>query len=536
MIGSWTSIMDKRTTTIQQIESLIEIIEEQSFEQVNDQISHLEKLLEISYKSDHLYGQAIAHIYMAQVYQKEENTKFYKYHLQCAEALAKRKDYFDVLMIYYKLRGYDCYEQSDELSAITMYLKGAKIAIEIEDKRSCAIFYNNIAEIFYLNEGYSEAKSFYLKALDVLENVNPELIKLHKKIIYINLVFVCCRLQEVDQAKVYLSNAQTIESANATVLLMEICVEIYTYFYDNDEVNGNQAIEKIMKALEIGSYSLEELQSTYIYLLEILILFKSQKYATICMEIVYKQYGTAKPNVRMRIEKLNLLYHKVFQTDKEEHYVNFYQYATQYEEINKKYMIDSFDSYVSLYEARKEQKRILKEQENLQNAVDRDELTQLYNRRYMAKLFTKFKQSQDITSLAYVRIDVDFFKEYNDYYGHAQGDDALRSIAQILKLQEHNNIYASRYGGDEFDCLLVNVTRDDLVLFIKHIQEDMLEANIAHVKSRNTSTLILTLTIGAYYEEDMKTFSEDFVMKKADDALYQAKKEGRNTFVILDRT
>jgi diguanylate cyclase (GGDEF)-like protein len=139
------------------------------------------------------------------------------------------------------------------------------------------------------------------------------------------------------------------------------------------------------------------------------------------------------------------------------------------------------------------------------------------------------------TPLAVLMCDIDFFKPYNDNYGHLAGDKALIEVAQAL----HNRISrpyesVSRYGGEEFVIILPLTDSHQCQKVIDAIQNLIAALKIKHGHSKVSD--VLTISIGASVIDNVDDFlkkcSEEDFFKTADAALYQAKNEGRNQSVM----
>ena len=167
-------------------------------------------------------------------------------------------------------------------------------------------------------------------------------------------------------------------------------------------------------------------------------------------------------------------------------------------------------------------------QSALLEASIRDELTGLHNRRFlMSRLHEEFERARRLgTSLGFLMMDLDNFKEVNDEYGHQVGDQVLRSVAQTLAgiLREYD--IAGRYGGEEFAVVSVETGIDDLVRLAERIRERIESA--VHCKAPG---IRITISIGVASINDSDT--PETLLKRADDALYRAKNEGRNRTVLL---
>ncbi len=201
-------------------------------------------------------------------------------------------------------------------------------------------------------------------------------------------------------------------------------------------------------------------------------------------------------------------------------------------------------SEVTLTAKIKAMQRIAEMQEQLAHAnaqlqalSNTDELTQIPNRRsfndrYQSEWNRVLRLPENIRRIAIIMFDIDHFKEYNDYYGHPEGDKCLQQVAQAIDQSlTRASDYVARYGGEEFIALVVNEDKEHLKQLAEKIQRNIAKLGIEHSKSTVASTV--TLSIGIAVEVPQRGYNKDKLIERADEALYQAKQNGRNRFVIL---
>ncbi|MGO4889909.1 diguanylate cyclase [Anaerobacillus sp. MEB173] len=173
--------------------------------------------------------------------------------------------------------------------------------------------------------------------------------------------------------------------------------------------------------------------------------------------------------------------------------------------------------------------RLVAKSKELQHLSFVDGLTKIPNRRAFDKAFrkewTRCKRRQ--TPLSLIMIDIDYFKEYNDHYGHLAGDDCLRKIASSLKDGLYRaDDFIARYGGEEFVVLLPETNAEGAILVVEKLLEYIRELTIPHCKSDVSNVITASAglaTIMPIDEMDM----EDLILY-ADQALYRAKRSGKN--------
>jgi len=160
--------------------------------------------------------------------------------------------------------------------------------------------------------------------------------------------------------------------------------------------------------------------------------------------------------------------------------------------------------------------------------LDLDELTQQYSRRYFNAQLTKhvqqYQHSQQYFSIAIM--DIDYFKKINDEYGHDVGDQALVSAAQFVKQHIRNTDIFSRYGGDEFTMIFPLANKE----VAERVLNTLRERFVDHAFDLDGIRIPITLSMGVAQVQEGDT--EVKIIKRADDALYQAKQAGRNRVKI----
>ncbi len=196
-------------------------------------------------------------------------------------------------------------------------------------------------------------------------------------------------------------------------------------------------------------------------------------------------------------------------------------------------MIRAIASYISIAMANslKSQKmKILNEQ--LSTISKLDGLSNLLNRYALNEdvkpLLKAF--NEDKKNIATLMCDIDYFKEYNDYYGHVEGDRIIQKVSNILKISvEHLTPYVYRYGGDEFLVIFQEVEEEVVTAIAHDILKAVDAANMPHVEKGIGERV--TISIGlAFFESkgEVDLLDEDDLLRGADVSLYVSKRKGRN--------
>ena len=165
----------------------------------------------------------------------------------------------------------------------------------------------------------------------------------------------------------------------------------------------------------------------------------------------------------------------------------------------------------------------------LQRISSQDGLTGLFNRRHFdAYLEQEWARAlREGSTMAMVLADIDYFKAFNDHYGHQAGDDCLQRVARVFRevLQRPGDL-AARYGGEEFVVVLPKTDLEGAVVIAESIRTRVERLNIPHESSKTTNYVTLSLGV-ATVRPSPRMHPADLV-GLADKALYQAKQKGRN--------
>jgi diguanylate cyclase (GGDEF)-like protein len=179
--------------------------------------------------------------------------------------------------------------------------------------------------------------------------------------------------------------------------------------------------------------------------------------------------------------------------------------------------------------------RLEEERNNYYNQSTTDELTELPNRRDFMQTFQRYLENYRSTdeNLCLALIDIDYFKNYNDFYGHPKGDECLRDISAVLgSLKESMGVYAARVGGEEFALLWFESLVTSTGQVSSTVHNAIRDLNIPHAKSKIASRV--TISMGIHITRCGSTTDKMALYEAADKSLYAAKSGGRNCTRISD--
>jgi len=162
-----------------------------------------------------------------------------------------------------------------------------------------------------------------------------------------------------------------------------------------------------------------------------------------------------------------------------------------------------------------------------------DSLTELHNRRYFNMVYDRevkrAKRSKNY--FTFMMLDIDYFKQYNDTYGHIHGDLALKKVAsQLSKLFKRPSDYVFRLGGEEFGILMSETDQKSSSQMAQKICDSILDLKIEHRASEISK--YITISVGIVSCIVDPSVNEEHIITKADDMLYKAKESGRNKYIL----
>ena len=178
----------------------------------------------------------------------------------------------------------------------------------------------------------------------------------------------------------------------------------------------------------------------------------------------------------------------------------------------------------------------LDQRDQLHTLSSIDALTGLANRRHFDARINQLWQEarKDKKPLALLFMDIDFFKPFNDNYGHAAGDECLQQVAKLLltTVTRPDDLVA-RYGGEEFVCVLPDTDLQGAYQLACRLQENIKKLNLPHAYSQCSERITFSIGIAAEIPMDNE-IAPDRLLLLADERLYMAKSAGRNQIILKE--
>lgn len=402
--------------------------------------------------------------------------------------------------------------------------------------RAMADFY--FAYILVRMKRYGQAKEYYGNAIACLEQAEES--DSQKKMLVHSMVGrgLChLLLEETQEAYGLLGKVLDLVKAYPTCGYSEFYVVALQAACQNVEGKPERAIlmAERLKALIRADEKLEELQGIIVTVLAVLTHLKLHERVEQLIELLDEMQITREEAVYMDIYP----YRSKYLLDKNniEEYIS---YTKDYMELYQQHRQENLYVTARILELQDklsrvelERKDILEDNRKLESVAKYDSMTELANRTYLNEyLSRRYGEMLKRNLLLGLEImDIDYFKEYNDVYGHLAGDECIVAVANVLKSVENKKVFCARYGGDEFVIVYNNMTVEEIEEVVEKIQSAVRALNIRHEGSKCDS--IVTVSQGIYIGVPEAENREWNFNSKADIALYEAKQQGRNKYHII---
>lgn len=490
---------------------------------------------ELLAKSDNAYDRAFAGAYLGDALLSLGILNEALLECQQALLLAEENGYGDIALTLYNLLGIIDTHTDDEQGALDYYFKGIRLAKEQDNYLMCGVLLANIALLYRRVGAYDKAKATIEAAYHLADGIDGsrENISFDEYFYIRECAGIELEKEQPDEA------GRLLERLGGGLESEDIELQVLYSVYYSEKADKAQALRHVRTVLAMieKDNNLFQRFSYYLDMMDVFIrlgeysnaeglLQKAEQILQI-MDIPEKWVKIAEYKIR--------IYEAMGDSAKATAaYRMFYEKDMQLHESRKKTEIKRLKKKIELKDEINKKAEIEAQQADLRNKSECDELTGFYNRRGIAKYADSlFRQAQHMrTPFAVVMLDVDFFKEYNDTYGHLAGDEALQAIAAVLRKVFDAKAVLGRYGGDEFIAAVLNKSSQDMEKILQNIKAEIAALAIKNIQSAVSD--YMTVTIGAVNVIPDETADMAEFLHAADMALYEIKEKSRNGFCIRD--
>lgn len=517
------------------LKSLMDSVLEVRYTDLEKQLEYCNRILQIAEEENYTYGKAFANTYLGDYYIAHNRGHLAGEYLEKARALCENKSYTELLMNINIFQGIYYDMMLDRLMSLNCTMEALELATKLNNRPRRSTILNNIANMFETFGDLQAAVSYYYQAFNCLQGLDvAEKNTSHYALVCANLINLTCCFNDLDEADRILKEFKYIDISTPDNLGQYIisCCHIASVKKDFEAIcEYIRQLELLLAESELWRYQYFEIM---LHVARITIEFKNKEYAFKALTALSKLTDDEDRGNQLCEQRLWVQYYEMFGTKAQQAkaYKRYYQLKEIIDVTNNKTMSAGLHAKISLREAEKKQEEILKTAEKFENEAQCDELTQLYNRRSLVNVSSRVSSDPEVQTFGLIMIDVDYFKQFNDTYGHADGDVALLTVAKCMvkAAADNQKICTFRYGGDEFLTTYENCSNYDMENYVKNLIQLVHNEAIPH--SQSVCNNIVTLSVGYHIIE--RDGNEDLniadLLAKADKALYWTKGQGRDGY------
>lgn len=451
--------------------------------------------------------------------------------LQIAIEISETYHLEDYVIRSHNMMGALYAKRSDYYSSLEHYLRVFYICKDHPKSKFKVSILNNLGSLFYELQDCEFALDYYEQAYSECMN-DPRQAEKSKPIVILNIIETLTCMGKYEEAERRYLEDEAMLLAYDSVLAK--CLILLTQALKLHAQNEDErAIQRLRRFLELSADSddYDYLFKGYVRAAYLFIDMHQEELAVSTIHHLDTMQEFTKVKMQeLLLKRMLIRFYEEFGKTKQyqQALVEMYQLLGEIDQSAKLVYHKCMRLKINLERLTFEQRQIMKQNEELQRSVNLDPFTEVYNKVYVEQLIGQCLQKADHTRTAMLLIDIDMFKCINDTYGHTIGDYVIKESVRVLRNALRADDIIGRVGGDEFVIFFNNLYSEELVyekaeLILKQI------GNV-YIKERNDA---VTVSIGVCICDHAASYREMFA--RADEALYQAKANGRNRYVVWKR-
>ena len=514
-------------------EELMNLLVQHSNADMDDEFQLANELLTLWEAHKDTHAIAFAHTFLADYHLMIREHEACLKHLHIALNLGEEYHYTDLLLRNYTIAGLYYNSHFDEVNAIQNLLNAYNLAENEKDLHQKMVVLNNIATMFFQKEDYQEALYYIKMAYQTFLDKKATIMTHADLLVILNLIQLEIFNEHLDKAiKRYQEYAAKLVSFKASPLsthVIRLC-ELYL-------ANASKRVDSVKRIADYFSESNlhKHKNRTYYFtfycdIFAILLQIKDQERAEKYLQYMGEMCLEDDVEQQLQLHRNWIRYAECFHLENVliNSYKQYYMLQKLVEDMTNKTKSESMKEKIKMNQIMKERDRFRNEKNQLEAQIKIDGLTRLFNRSYFNSLVCAMHKNPHVSTIGIVVADVDYFKEFNDYYGHHMGDKLLQNVARCMDENGDSRFFAARFGGDEFITLCVNITKEDICEYLDHIYEELDQIGMEHKMNKAAEKATISCGFTIFQNDDLFRYEDALTM--ADAALYKAKAAGKNQY------
>ncbi len=497
-------------------------------------------LIEYATKEQDLTLLGFGYYYSGLVYYALNDGKNFYASLNQAVCFLDQGGEYELMSNCYNFLGIKAFNSGNIPLALEYYSNGVKYAAQHNCKETEAMLNINLGGLFHRSGRYQEAQRYYKRAYEFFYSV-----PLNENIHSCLLALECNRMKtlvELGYFEAAEDSVRTLKKEHWSFVTdldrnVALTAEAILYHEEGAFDKRNAVVSEISKEIPCNMAILDYVDDYFDYAKMLLATELDDDFWAVIdvIEPLLKDAGSA--DLMLKLISLKIQYYR--KSGKSAEYLQaaglYYELSELMQEETRAMVNNVITLRQSLEAATQMRLKVEEENQILVEKSELDALTKIANR------FRLNDYSEEIFAEAYERhmplavtiMDVDFFKEYNDNYGHQRGDECLIAVAEVLReLAIKNGGFCARYGGDEFVVIYEAAGFEQAVEYAKELKEKILERNIEHKFSKCIPQV--TLSQGVCVGIPEKNIHMWDFLHQADENLYSIKQVSRNNYCVTN--
>lgn len=437
----------------------------------------------------------------------------------------------------YNLMAITSVTQGNTVAALEYYMSGLTCCNEHDITDVGSSIEINLGYLYMDTAMYKEAKKYFESAYERYINTPDDEKDIRRlTMIYTNLADCHMLDGELDKTAQYIEkikNECKPHFGNMDYIYVDSLLVRFSHLR-GDEKTRDKYIDDIEKRLGGRVMIMDVFDDLYDFCLLMLEIDRDAVVEEIINEIKEPIKKTRIANLKRKYLELKIKLYRKHGCEQEcmEAMNKFFDLSIQLEKDKQKMIATILRVRNSIDTIKQRQRELEKEAQRLLEKAETDQLTGIANRYRMSRFAQEAldRCRDEHIPLSYEILDIDYFKQYNDEYGHQAGDNCVKTIAGLLAGIENENIFCARYGGDEFVIVYAGLEAKEVEETAERLRQQVYDLNMAHNGSSEHS--IVTISQGICHDIPYDNCKDRDFLHAADEYLYIVKKRSKNAICI----
>lgn len=519
-----------------EIQDMVRLIEKDYDSDRAGTRKNLKKLMDIAVRNGNTLICGFCHAYYARLYYVKGDLKRFIYHARSGIRVLEANEDHSTASICYNLLGIDAMNRGEYPISLEYYEEALRSTDHDNSAFGAALA--NIGHIYYEIGDFKKALHYCRRGQKYLlqaSNRFPLLIALAQEATF------CIRSKQFSHARDAMARLTDLETSLRDAFPDEIYTdlsEVLIYYYDSthQEKKRDMAFSAFADALSRFDGSYIDFCENVCWIADTLLNADRPDLVGTLLDISRQSIMSSGISfMQLQFLERDIRYHRQINDPAEIHRLesDYFEISCRRNRENIQIYRTNISIHNDMNRLRREKERMERQNQILMHEASIDPLTQLANRALLSQKAEYFlaKAQKNGASLGVEMLDIDFFKELNDTYGHQQGDHCLQLLAGILSSISGKHIFAARYGGDEFMVIYYGMSDQEILEKAAHIRDSILQMKIRNEHSKGSDYLSVSQGIMNSVPTPGNRIW-DFTYG-ADYALYQMKQTGKGEIRLL---